>query len=66
MTDLETTKAGVAGKHSFLDRYLTPWIFARLGFERVPCVSAPEALRRAPEFASVCPASPVCMTKRLR
>src|SRR5690606_9236731 len=30
MTDQETTKAGVAGKLSFLDRYLTLWIFAAM------------------------------------
>ena len=40
--------------------------FARIGFERVSRESAPETLQRAPEFASICPASAVWMTKRLR
>lgn len=40
--------------------------FARLGFERVPRESAPEALQRSTEFASICPASAVCMKRRLR
>lgn len=43
-----------------------PNYFARLGFERVPRESAPEALQRSTEFASICPASAVCMNKRLR
>ncbi len=40
------------------------WV-ARLGFERVPRQSAPDALQRSTEFASVCPASAVCMALRL-
>lgn len=43
-----------------------PDYFARLGFERVPRESAPEALQRSTEFASICPASAVCMKRRLR
>ena len=43
-----------------------PDYFARLGFERVRRESAPGPLQRSTEFASVCPASAVCMTKRLR
>jgi len=33
--------------------------------ERVLGANAPEALQRSTEFASVCPASAVCMFKRL-
>lgn len=43
-----------------------PDYFARRGFERVPRESAPEALQRSTEFASICPASAVCMKRRLR
>lgn len=43
-----------------------PDFFTRLGFELVPRKSAPEALQRSTEFTSVCPASPVCRTRRLR
>ncbi len=42
-----------------------PEYFERLGFERAPRESAPDALSRSSEFASICPASAACMAKRL-
>lgn len=42
-----------------------PDFFASLGFERVARETAPDALQRSSEFASVCPASAICMLKRL-
>jgi amino-acid N-acetyltransferase len=38
---------------------------AARGFERVDRTSVPEALRDTPEFRSLCPASAVCMRRRL-
>lgn len=40
--------------------------FERLGFERVPRASAPAPLQSSEEFASLCPASAVCMKYTLR
>jgi len=40
--------------------------FARLGFERIVRGSVPEAIAASEEFASLCPASAVCMRIRLR
>lgn len=59
-----------AGRERGLDAvYLltttAPECFARLGFERARREDAPDALKRSSEFASICPASAVCMTKRL-
>jgi amino-acid N-acetyltransferase len=42
-----------------------PEYFARLGFERVARESVPPPLQRSSEFATVCPASAICMVKRL-
>ena len=39
--------------------------FPRFGFRRVPRDSAPDALQRSPEFASLCPSSAVCMRREL-
>lgn len=39
--------------------------FARAGYARAARESAPKALRLLTEFASVCPSTAVCMTKRL-
>ncbi|HEU5076946.1 MAG TPA: arsenic resistance N-acetyltransferase ArsN2, partial [Polyangiaceae bacterium] len=41
-----------------------PAYFVRLGFAQIPRDSAPDALKRSSEFASVCPASAVCMVHR--
>jgi amino-acid N-acetyltransferase len=42
-----------------------PEYFARLGFERVARESVPAPLQRSSEFSTVCPASAICMVKRL-
>jgi N-acetylglutamate synthase-like GNAT family acetyltransferase/protein-tyrosine-phosphatase len=42
-----------------------PEFFAGLGFEPVAREDVPSALRRSSEFATVCPASAVCMVLRL-
>lgn len=42
-----------------------PEFFFRLGFERVARESAPTPLQGAAEFATVCPASAICMVKTL-
>jgi amino-acid N-acetyltransferase len=39
--------------------------FRRLGYAVVDRASVPEAVRSSTEFRSVCPASAVCMSKRL-
>lgn len=39
--------------------------FRRLGFEEIARSAAPEVLRGCSEFASVCPASAVCLVKKL-
>lgn len=59
-----------AGQEQRLDAvYLltttAPDYFARLGFERVRREDAPDELKCSSEFASICPASAVCMTRRL-
>lgn len=54
-----------AGSESLRQVYLltttAPEYFARLGFVRVPRASVPPELQRSSEFASLCPASAVCM-----
>lgn len=42
-----------------------PEFFEHLGFERVPRESAPTPLQRSSEFATVCPASAICMVMGL-
>jgi amino-acid N-acetyltransferase len=42
-----------------------PEFFAHLGFERIARESAPTPLQSASEFATVCPASAICMVMRL-
>lgn len=37
--------------------------FARRGYVVIPRADAPEAVKRSAEFASICPASAVCMEK---
>ncbi|MBW3567595.1 MAG: GNAT family N-acetyltransferase [Proteobacteria bacterium] len=39
--------------------------FPRLGYERFDRSSVPEKLRQSTEFASLCPASAVCLRKQL-
>ena len=39
--------------------------FARRGYARIPREAAPPALRHTAEFAALCPASAVCLTKAL-
>ena len=39
--------------------------FARRGYVRIPREAAPPALRQTAEFAALCPASAVCLTKPL-
>jgi arsenate reductase len=39
--------------------------FRRLGFEDVARAQAPDELRASPEFAALCPASAVCLARRL-
>lgn len=54
--------AGAAGlRRVYLLTTTAPEYFARLGFERVPRASAPPALQRSSEFASVCPSAAICM-----
>lgn len=43
-----------------------PDFFEHLGFQRVLRDSAPVTVQRAPEFATVCPASAVCLALPLR
>lgn len=43
----------------------TPEFFRHLGFERVARESAPTSLQRSSEFATLCPASAICMVMRL-
>jgi amino-acid N-acetyltransferase len=40
-------------------------LFERLGYEVIDRAAAPEALQQSAEFRSLCPASAVCMSKRL-
>ncbi len=42
-----------------------PEYFTRLGFERVSRESVPTTLQRSSEFSTVCPASAICMVKRV-
>ncbi len=42
-----------------------PEYFARLGFERVARESVPTTLQHSSEFSTVCPASAICMVKRI-
>jgi amino-acid N-acetyltransferase len=39
--------------------------FSRLGYERVPRDAVPEAIKATREYAGICPASAVVMTRRL-
>jgi amino-acid N-acetyltransferase len=39
--------------------------FARRGYVRLPREAAPSVLRQTTEFASLCPASAVCLTRTL-
>jgi len=52
------------------DMYLmtttVPGFFALLDYLRVDRASAPPALQQTAQFATLCPASAVCMHKRLR
>lgn len=41
-------------------------LFARLGYKVIDRAAAPESLLQSAEFRSLCPASAVCMAKRLR
>jgi arsenate reductase len=63
-------RLAVAREHGTTTVYLLTTtardFFARLGFQCALRESAPETLQRAPEFASICPASAVCMIKCLR
>lgn len=43
-----------------------PEFFRHLGFERVARESAPTSLQSSSEFATLCPASAICMVMRLR
>lgn len=40
-------------------------LFDRLGYEIIERAAAPEPLRQSAEFRTLCPASAVCMAKRL-
>lgn len=40
--------------------------FAALGYQHVEREEVPAAIRRLPQFAGLCPASALCMTKQLR
>jgi amino-acid N-acetyltransferase len=40
-------------------------LFDRLGYEVIERTAVPESLRQSAEFHSLCPASAVCMAKRL-
>jgi amino-acid N-acetyltransferase len=40
-------------------------LFERLGYEVIGRAAAPESLRQSAQFRSLCPASAVCMAKRL-
>jgi amino-acid N-acetyltransferase len=40
-------------------------LFERLGYEVIDRAAAPEVLQQSAEFRSLCPASTVCMSKRL-
>ncbi len=40
-------------------------LFDRLGYEVIERAAAPEPLRQSAEFRTLCPASAVCMAKRL-
>jgi amino-acid N-acetyltransferase len=40
-------------------------LFDRLGYEVIERSAAPESLRQSAEFRSLCPASAICMAKRL-
>lgn len=51
--------------HVYLLTATAPDYFRRLGFREVPRASAPEALRRSPEFASICPGSAICLARAL-
>lgn len=42
-----------------------PQYFTRFGFRPIPREQAPPAVQTSAEFASVCPASAVCMERRL-
>ena len=43
----------------------TPAFFERLGFERIARETVPPALAATAEFSELCPASAVCMRRRL-
>lgn len=57
-------KAGIATV--YLLTTTAPEFFARLGFAVVPRDQVPPAIARTSEFATLCPASAVCMRKDIR
>jgi amino-acid N-acetyltransferase len=60
----------LAEQHGIDDIYLltdsVPGFFALHDYLRVPRASVPLAIRHTAQFASLCPATAVCMHKRLR
>jgi amino-acid N-acetyltransferase len=62
---IESVAAGLGMSRLYLLTTTAEAFFARRGYARVDRGSAPDDLRATAEFARLCPASAVCMAKRL-
>jgi amino-acid N-acetyltransferase len=66
LVDALETRAREAGvEQLWLLTTTADGFFARLGYARADRADAPDAIRGSSEFAGLCPASAICMTKRL-
>lgn len=66
MHSLETHARYRGIRELFLLTHDAPGFFARLHFERCERTTAPEPMRRSPQFIELCPSTAVCMRKDIR
>jgi N-acetylglutamate synthase-like GNAT family acetyltransferase len=59
----EARRGGVAALYLLTNT--AEGLFSRFGFSRIARAAVPAAVAGSPEFRSLCPASAVCMVKRL-
>lgn len=65
LTALERHASGLGIRELVLLTQTAEPFFARHGYTRVERVSVPQPIQATAEFRSLCPASAVCMSKRL-